>query len=87
MAARWALLAGILREIDGHDMAQICEALDWADANVDAPSAIVAHTVKGKGISFLEGQAAYHNAALSDPQVAAAEAELEALIETMGGEA
>lgn len=87
MAARWAAFGWHVREIDGHDMAQICEALDWADANVDAPSAIVAHTVKGKGISFLEGQAAYHNAALSDPQVAAAEAELEALIETMGGEA
>ncbi len=83
MAARWAAFGWHVREIDGHDMAQICAALDWAAETVDAPSAIVAHTVKGKGVSFIEGQPAYHNAALTPEQFAAAVAELEAQLAGM----
>ena len=65
IAARWAAMGWRTREIDGHDMAQICEALDWAKESTDTPSVIVAHTVKGKGISFIENNPAFHNAALT----------------------
>lgn len=81
MDARWQAFGWHVREIDGHDMAEICSALDWADGNRDAPSMIIARTVKGKGISFIEGRAQYHNAALTDEQLARAIGELEASLE------
>ena len=48
-------------EIDGHDMGQIVKALDEASEVRGVPSAIIARTVKGKGVSFAENTAAYHN--------------------------
>ncbi len=78
MADRWAAFGWRVREIDGHDMAQICDALDWGDGSDMVPSLIIAHTVKGKGISFIEGKPQFHNAALTDEQIEQAMAELEA---------
>jgi len=49
-------------KIDGHNIEEICKALDDADNVVDKPIAIIADTIKGKGVSFAEGQAAFHNA-------------------------
>ena len=54
LAPRWASFGWQVREIDGHNLAQICAALDWATATTDSPCAIIAHTVKGKGVSFME---------------------------------
>ena len=48
-------------EIDGHNISEICEALDTADAITGKPVMIIADTIKGKGVSFAEGQAAFHN--------------------------
>lgn len=78
MADRWAAFGWRVREIDGHDMAQLCDALDWGDGSHTVPSLIIAHTVKGKGISFIEGKPQFHNAALTDEQIEQAMAELEA---------
>jgi transketolase len=50
-------------EIDGHDMGQIIEAFGNARANTGLPTLIVAHTVKGKGVSFMENQAGWHGVA------------------------
>jgi transketolase len=83
LAARWRDFGWAAREIDGHNMGQICGALDWAATQTDAPAAIIAHTVKGKGISFAENQAAFHNAAVSDEQLASALAELETTLKTL----
>ncbi|MGQ9779828.1 MAG: transketolase [Bacillota bacterium] len=57
-----------VREIDGHDMAEIVEALAWAydSPMVGRPKAIVAHTVKGKGVSFMENQVVWHGRAPDD---------------------
>jgi len=52
-------------EIDGHNMEEIVTALDTAETCTDRPTVIVAHTVKGKNISFAENQVGYHNAALT----------------------
>jgi transketolase len=82
LAQRWAAFGWAVRTIDGHDMGQICDALDWATALEDAPAAILAQTVKGKGVSFLENQPGYHNYFLTAEQHARAVAELEGL----GGE-
>jgi transketolase len=78
LSERWKAFSWEVREIDGHDMAQICGALDWTSEANDAPRAIVAHTVKGKGVSFIENQASFHNAPITDEQYDKAMAELEA---------
>jgi transketolase len=82
LTARWASFGWATLEIDGHDMAAICAALDWADGQ-QQPALIVANTVKGKGVSFFEGQAAYHNASLSEEQFQKAVAEVEAAVARM----
>ena len=55
-------------EIDGHDMEAVVDALDAADISTGQPVAIVAHTVKGKGVSFAENVASFHNGALTREQ-------------------
>ena len=63
-------------EIDGHDMAEILSALDAADGVKGVPTVIIAHTVKGKGVSFAENVPSYHNGALTAEQYEQAMAEL-----------
>ena len=62
---------------DGHDFAQIAEAIKKAKAVVGKPAAIIAKTVKGKVVSFMENQAGWHGVAPNDEQYATAMAELE----------
>jgi transketolase len=59
-------------EIDGHDMHQILTALEEAKTIKNQPTVILAKTIKGKGFSFAEGKAAYHNAAMNDKEYAQA---------------
>ena len=75
--ARWASFGWAVKEVDGHDMAALCDALDWADGQVNQPSMIIANTVKGKGVSFMAGQAAFHNASITEEQYRQAVAELD----------
>ena len=63
-------------EIDGHNMRQILEALDEAEQIHDRTSVILAHTTKGKGVSFMENQAAWHGVAPNDEQFERAMQEL-----------
>ena len=58
--AKWEAFGWYVQEIDGHDFAQIFEALDNAKACKGRPSVILAHTVKGKGISFMENVVVWH---------------------------
>lgn len=53
-------------EIDGHDFDQIFAALDMAKETVGKPTIIIAKTIKGKGVSFMENQAMWHGLAPSD---------------------
>lgn len=62
-------------EIDGHDYNQIYEAVETAK-QADKPFAIVANTVKGKGVSFMENNAGWHGKAPNDEQLAQALKEL-----------
>lgn len=63
--------------IDGHDFDQIDAAFREARATKGMPTAIIAKTVKGKGVSFMENQASWHGAAPNDEQYAIAMADLE----------
>jgi len=77
LAPRWASFGWAVKEVDGHDMAALCDALDWADGQINQPSMIIANTVKGKGVSFMAGQAAFHNAPITEEQYRQAVVELE----------
>jgi len=56
-------------EIDGHNMAAITDSLDMAETVKGKPTVIVAHTVKGKGVSFFENKASYHGVPPSDEEL------------------
>jgi len=77
---RWIGFGWAALEIDGHDIAAICDALDWADEQKQQPAVIIANTVKGKGVSFLEGQSQFHNAPLSEEQFERALSEVKAAL-------
>jgi transketolase len=70
-ACNWEVL-----EINGHDTRQVLEALDMASEIHHRPTVIVAHTTKGKGVSFMENKAKWHGIAPSDEELAQAIAEL-----------
>ena len=63
-------------EIDGHDFDQIFQAFDAARQEKDKPTAIVAKTVKGKGVSFMEDKAGWHGKAPSEEEAKKAVKEL-----------
>ena len=62
--------------IDGHNFDEIESAVEAAKAHKGKPTAVIAHTVKGKGVSFMENQVGWHGKAPNDEQYAAAMAEL-----------
>jgi transketolase len=66
--------------IDGNDMGEIVRVLDSLPLDRERPSAIIAHTVKGKGLSFAEDKAAYHYWKPKEDELAAAESELDEAI-------
>ncbi|HPS38318.1 MAG TPA: transketolase [Candidatus Cloacimonadota bacterium] len=63
-------------ETSGHDFAQIIDSLSQAEA-MDRPTLILAHTIMGKGVSFMENQAKYHGSTLSEAQLSDALKELD----------
>ena len=60
LAAKWRAFGWSAREVDGHDPAALREALESVPFEEGRPSCLVAHTVKGKGVSFMEGELAWH---------------------------
>lgn len=62
-------------EIDGHNFADIISSINEATAH-ERPTAIIAHTTMGKGVSFMEGKAGYHGSPLNEEQLAEALTEL-----------
>jgi transketolase len=85
LAAKWQSFGWKTLEIDGHNMASICRALDTAAEIRGQPTAIIAHTVKGKGVPFMEGQPGFHNAVISEDQYRAAVEGLEATAAALEG--
>lgn len=65
---KWRAFHWEVKEIDGHDMKQVVAALDWARLVNNAPAMIVAHTVKGKGVSFMENNNGFHGVAPNDDE-------------------
>ena len=61
--AKWSAFKWDIIEIDGHNMAQIVSALTRAKTTQDRPIVIIAHTLKGKGVSFMENNVDFHGKA------------------------
>lgn len=77
LVEKWRAFGWAVTEVDGHDLAALLQAFDWAAGIKDRPTAIVAHTVKGKGVSYMENQVDWHGKAPSQDQAASALEELE----------
>ncbi len=76
LAGKWKAFGWYVIEIDGNKMEEIITALDEAENISGKPSVIIAHTFKGKGVSFMEWINAFHGKTLSDEEVKIALQEL-----------
>ena len=74
---KWAAFGWDVKEIDGHDVEQIHDALVRCLKKPDQPHMIIAHTIKGKGVSFCENTMESHNMGLTPTQLAQALSDLE----------
>jgi transketolase len=75
-AEKWSAFGWGVREIDGHDVAQIEETLASVPAVANKPTCVVAHTVKGKGVSFMENNLLWHYRSPDREEMSKAMAEL-----------
>ncbi|MED6338672.1 MAG: transketolase [Candidatus Thermoplasmatota archaeon] len=66
--AKWESFGWDVMEIDGHDMDDVVRGLDFLVNNNDNPAILIANTIKGKGVSFMEDNPAFHGAAPNDEQ-------------------
>ncbi len=73
----------VIEDVDAHDFDAIKAAFDEAKATKGMPTAIVFKSVKGKGVSFMENNAAWHGTAPNDEQYAVAMADLEKVGEAL----
>lgn len=75
--AKWRAFGWNVINVDGHNVAAVLEALDQASATKGVPTLIVAETIKGKGVSFAENTAAFHNGIMTQEQYDKALLEIE----------
>ncbi len=76
IGAKYAAFGWNVIEIDGHNLEEILRSFDAAAKHTENPTVIIAHTVKGKGVSFMENQASWHGVAPNREQYEKAMAEL-----------
>jgi transketolase len=77
LADKWRAFGWHTLEIDGHDFVAIRQALAEAEATKGKPTCLVAHTVKGKGVSFMENNPKFHGTAPTADEVKLALQELQ----------
>ena len=76
LADKWRAFGWHVQEIDGHNVQAILDSIEQAQKVQGQPAVIIARTVKGKGVSFMENQAGWHGKAPSDEELKQALAEL-----------
>jgi transketolase len=76
LSDKWRSFGWNVIEIDGHNMFQIISALETAASMKEKPTVIIAKTLKGKGVSFMEAQLVYHGRALTKDEMEKAREEL-----------
>ena len=80
IADKWRSFGWQVQELDGHDMGALRDALGSVRAESGAPSFVLAHTVKGKGVSFMENDNAWHGNTIREADYRRAVEELDAVI-------
>ena len=76
-ADKWRSFGFIVKEVDGHNFSELADAIDFALENKGAPVMIIANTVKGAGVDYMEGDYKWHYGALNDEKYELAKASLE----------
>ena len=76
LEGKWRAFGWNVIRCDGHDVSALHDAIEAAKRVSDKPTVIIADTIKGKGVSFMEGKAAWHGKAIPDAELAQAIAEL-----------
>jgi transketolase len=74
---KWQAFGWHVIEVDGHDLAQLIDAFNQAKLVKGQPTVIIAHTIKGKGVSFMENNLNFHGKAPTAVEVERALKELE----------
>ncbi len=77
LADKWRAFGWSVREVDGHDLAQLLETFSRIPFEPGKPTCIIAHTHKGQGVSFMRDKAAWHHRIPSAEELAAALKEIE----------
>jgi transketolase len=77
LATKWNAFGWDVNEVDGHDVAALLDAIDATPAADSKPHVMLAHTTFGKGVSFMEGEIAWHYLPMSDEQYVRALSEVE----------
>ena len=75
LSAKWTAFGWKVRDMNGHNMTEISEAIEWSKTTV-GPCAILARTTKGKGVSFMENNPSFHGKAPNDEEFELAMEEL-----------
>jgi len=68
LGERWRAFGWHVQEIDGHNMEALLEALERAQQVKGQPAVVIAHTIKGKGVSFMENNVEWHGKEMSEEQ-------------------
>jgi transketolase len=76
LADKWRAFGWAVHELDGHNMSEVVGALEALPLDPARPTALIAHTVKGKGVSFAENTYLWHSNSVNDEILARALAEL-----------
>lgn len=76
LAEKWRSFGWHVIELDGHDFRQLYKGLQEARETRGQPTVLIANTIKGKGVSFMEGNPSYHSNSLAGQQLEIAKAEL-----------
>ena len=87
LVAKWSAFGWRVLEVDGHDMAAVVRVLEEATIGDDRPVAIIANTIKGRGVSFMEGRYYWHTRTMTAEEFATAMADLGEPVITAGGAA
>ncbi len=78
LADKWKAFGWEVADIDGHDPAQLLDALKLPATRRERPLCVIARTTKGRGVSYMENQASWHHGVPSDEQLAQAFSEFDA---------
>jgi len=79
-ADKWKSFGFIVKEVDGHSFRELSQAIEEAQAETGAPVVIIAHTVKGKGIGFMENDVRWHYGGLDSDKIAEAKQLIESSV-------